>query len=76
MSLKYRVKLIHSNGYAGIQDNIGKEFNATSMMGLYYIKSDELHSPFVPDNTYLVFDRNAVEVLEVETTHKLSGEQK
>lgn len=70
MSLKYRVKLIHTNGYAGIQSSVGKEFNATSMMGLYYISSNEFNSKHVPEDTYLVFDRNAVEIIEIQTGEK------
>mgnify|MGYP003648470029 CR=1 FL=1 len=67
MTLRYKVKLLHSNGYAGIQDSVGKVFNASCMTGLYYIHTDSIDSHFVPDDCYMVFDRNAVEVLSVET---------
>jgi hypothetical protein len=67
MTVQYKVKLLHNNGYAGIQDSVGEEFNAVSMMGLYYIHTDDINSKFVPDDCYLVFDSNAVEVLAVET---------
>jgi len=64
--IKYRVRLKHTNGYANIHDSIGEEFNATSMIGLFYIHSSAFDSRYVPEDTYLVFDNNAVEVVEVE----------
>ena len=67
MTVKYKIKLLHNNGYAGIQDSIGKEFTTTSMMGLHYIHTNDFNSKFVPDDCYLVFDRDAVEVLSFET---------
>ena len=72
MTCKYRVKLIHDNGYGGIHGSIGKEFNAAQIQGFYWIHTNDLESNCVPPNTYLVFDKEAVEVLEIETTHKLS----
>jgi hypothetical protein len=68
MTVQYRVKLLHNNGYANIQDSIGKEFTTTSRMGLHYIRTDDFNSELLPQDCYLVFDRESVEVLAVETT--------
>jgi hypothetical protein len=67
MTVQYKVKLLHNNGYAGIQDSIGKEFTTTSRMGVHYIRTDDFNSDSLPDLCYLVFDRDSIEVLSVET---------
>ena len=67
MTLKYIVKLIGNSGYQDIQDCIGKEFEATRVMDSYYIHSDCFDSVIVSSGCYLVFESDAVEIIEVET---------
>ena len=66
--INYRVRLLHNSGYIDIQDSVGKEFDATNVMGVYYIASKEFGTS-VPENTYLVFDADAIEVIEIATEH-------
>jgi hypothetical protein len=68
MTIKYRVKLLNNSGYQGIQDSIGKEFDATNLLGVYYIHTDAFSSDLIPDDCYLVFDGDSIEVLSVEST--------
>ena len=66
--IKYRVRVLHNSGYTDIQDSIGKEFDAVNVAGMYYIEAKEFNSS-VPENTYLVFDADAIEVIEIATEH-------
>ena len=68
VTLKYIVKLIGNSGYQDIQDCIGKEFEATRVMDAYYIHSDCFDSVIVSNGCYLVFESDAVEIIEVKTT--------
>ena len=74
MSLKYKVKLIHNAGYAGIQESIGKEFDAAEIGGLYYIPTEDFNSNKVPLKCHLVFNKEHVEVVAIETTYKSATE--
>ena len=65
MSITHSVKLIHNCGYSGIQDSIGKEFTAIRFAGLYHIASGDFNSSHIPPDTYLVFDIDCVEVIEI-----------
>jgi len=64
MSLKYIVKLIHTNGYEGIEDRVGKEFHAIRLANLFFVEG--LY-PLRPD-VELALDLDAVEVVEIITS--------
>ena len=68
--IKYRVRLLESQGYSSLGPSIGKEFDAVLANNLYEIRSDAFEEHILPTNKYLCFDTDAVEVLEVSTGHR------
>ena len=71
--INYKVRLIDTNGYKGIESCLNKEYDAELVMGQYWINNDQLKSKALFEGLNIVFDKSAVEVLEIRTERDTEG---